>query len=247
MILNLVPQCRRRLSNLRSGAGNLPGDVVRQGLDDDGHVFLHARIFVNVEFLVQIVGCGRARDFRQQLRRALQCHRVLRAADVGRSRALRVVLRPVDVRPRGGVEHETDVVRHRRRRLRHVPLRARERDNTVGGTTANDRNVISGNGQDGVSFAGVGAAHNTVASNFIGTNAAGTTAIANHGAGVYMQDAPFNTIEPMPGSDDHAYRIKTNGHDPQASSYDDLARFIKVINGFLLDPAHRGGSTRCDS
>ena len=40
VILNLLPQYRRRFLNIRSGAGNLPGDVVRHGLDNDGHVFL---------------------------------------------------------------------------------------------------------------------------------------------------------------------------------------------------------------
>ena len=47
----------------------------------------------------------------------------------------------------------------------------------------------------------------------------------------------------VPGSDDHAYRLKTNGHDPEARSYDDLARFIKVINGVGL----RGGTGRFDT
>ena len=47
----------------------------------------------------------------------------------------------------------------------------------------------------------------------------------------------------VPGSDDHAYRLKTNGHDPKASSYDDLARFIKVINGVGLP----GGTERFDT
>ena len=34
-----------------------------------------------------------------------------------------------------------------------------------------------------------------------------------------------------PGSDDLTYRLKTNEDDPEASTYDDLARFIAVING----------------
>ena len=58
---------------------------------------------------------------------------MLRAADVDRRGALRIVLRAVDVRPGGGVEHETDVVGHGRRRQRHVPLRPRERHDAVGG------------------------------------------------------------------------------------------------------------------
>ncbi len=47
----------------------------------------------------------------------------------------------------------------------------------------------------------------------------------------------------VPGSDDHTYRLKTNENDPGASSYDDLARFIAVINGVGLP----GGTGRFDT
>ena len=47
----------------------------------------------------------------------------------------------------------------------------------------------------------------------------------------------------VPGSDDHTYRLKTNENDPEASSYDDLARFIAVINGVGLP----GGTERFDT
>ena len=46
-----------------------------------------------------------------------------------------------------------------------------------------------------------------------------------------------------PGSGDLTYRLKTNADDPAASSYDDLARFIAVINGVGLP----GGSERFDT
>jgi CotH kinase protein len=46
-----------------------------------------------------------------------------------------------------------------------------------------------------------------------------------------------------PGSDDLTYRLKTNEDDPRASSYDDLARFIAVINGVGLP----GGSQRFET
>ncbi len=60
--------------------------------------------------------------------------------------------------------------------------------NTVGGTAAGARNLISGNG-NGVSIAGTS---NTVAGNFVGTNAAGTAAVANT-TGISVQ-GPSNTI-----------------------------------------------------
>ena len=47
----------------------------------------------------------------------------------------------------------------------------------------------------------------------------------------------------VPGSDDHTYRLKTNEDDPEASTYDDLAKFIAVINGVGLP----GGTERFDT
>ena len=37
-----------------------------------------------------------------------------------------------------------------------------------------------------------------------------------------------------PGSDDETYRLKTNEDDPTANTYDDLARFVRTINGVGL-------------
>ena len=55
--------------------------------------------------------------------------------------------------------------------------------NVIGGTSANSRNVISGNTGVGVWLAGFG---NTVEGNYIGTDATGTTAIGNNGAGIVV-------------------------------------------------------------
>lgn len=69
--------------------------------------------------------------------------------------------------------------------------------NVIGGTTAADRNVISGNAQNGVVInaqnGGV-ASNNTVQGNYIGTNAAGTAAIANGADGLLVNDAGSGTI-----------------------------------------------------
>jgi hypothetical protein len=46
-----------------------------------------------------------------------------------------------------------------------------------------------------------------------------------------------------PGHDDLTYRLKTNDDDPGASGYDDLALFIRTINGIGLP----GGDRRLDS
>jgi CSLREA domain-containing protein len=66
-------------------------------------------------------------------------------------------------------------------------------NNTIGGTTPADRNILSGNGASGV-FLGTGATNNTVTGNFIGTNAAGTAAIANGNSGIFLTQTNGNTI-----------------------------------------------------
>ncbi len=58
------------------------------------------------------------------------------------------------------------------------------RNNTVGGDTAGERNVISGNDGNGIVISGDGTTGNAAFGNYIGTNAAGTSALANDGSGV---------------------------------------------------------------
>ncbi|HEV2946620.1 MAG TPA: FG-GAP-like repeat-containing protein [Gemmataceae bacterium] len=56
-----------------------------------------------------------------------------------------------------------------------------------GDLTLAARNIISGNGGDGVHIKNASATDNVVTGNFIGVNAAGTAAIGNHGAGVELE------------------------------------------------------------
>ena len=74
-----------------------------------------------------------------------------------------------------------------------VVLNTGTTNNTVGGTTAAARNVISGNNQSGVNIAGTGTTANTVAGNYIGTNAAGSAAIANGNNGITISAGATNT------------------------------------------------------
>ncbi|MFB0537808.1 MAG: CSLREA domain-containing protein, partial [Anaerolineae bacterium] len=67
-------------------------------------------------------------------------------------------------------------------------------DNTVGGMTAAQRNVISGNNQLGVYILGSDATGNQVLGNYIGTAATGTADLGNTLDGVHIHDAPDNTI-----------------------------------------------------
>jgi hypothetical protein len=68
-------------------------------------------------------------------------------------------------------------------------------NNTVGGSVSGARNLISGNGAEGVDLSDNGTVQNTIAGNYIGTNAAGTAALPNFGSGVFIWNgASGNTI-----------------------------------------------------
>jgi uncharacterized repeat protein (TIGR01451 family) len=68
----------------------------------------------------------------------------------------------------------------------------------IGGTTAAERNVISGNGNEGIFFGGVGNASvggsNVVEGNYIGTDATGMTKLGNGLSGITLSNSFGNTI-----------------------------------------------------
>jgi titin len=66
--------------------------------------------------------------------------------------------------------------------------------NIIGGTTAEARNIISGNGQSGVYVNDAFASNNWVCGNFIGTKANGTAALSNTVDGVTIFRAARNLI-----------------------------------------------------
>lgn len=65
-------------------------------------------------------------------------------------------------------------------------------NNIIGGITAADRNVISGNTSQGI-YTGGGGAGNQIRGNYIGTNAAGTAAVGNGIFGIHLEGGG-NTI-----------------------------------------------------
>ncbi|HTD21246.1 MAG TPA: plastocyanin/azurin family copper-binding protein [Terriglobales bacterium] len=66
-------------------------------------------------------------------------------------------------------------------------------NNTIGGTLAAARNLISGNAGSGINLNGAGATANQVLGNYIGTNAAGVAAVPNS-TGISLISAGNNTI-----------------------------------------------------
>ena len=64
--------------------------------------------------------------------------------------------------------------------------------NTIGGVLSEERNVISGNTGNGVTFSDPAANGNVVAGNYIGTNLNGTGALPNTGSGVSISSGSVN-------------------------------------------------------
>lgn len=74
---------------------------------------------------------------------------------------------------------------------------ANSSDNTIGGDTANDRNIISGNGWRGVNIYGTEADRNLIKGNYIGTDSSGHLAVGNAWNGVQVSSgAQHNQIGP---------------------------------------------------
>ncbi len=71
-------------------------------------------------------------------------------------------------------------------------------NNTIGGTSEKERNVISGNGSYGISFFQSNA--NKVVGNFIGTDLTGIHAVANSSGGITLISSSHNIIGDVTGS-----------------------------------------------
>ena len=75
-----------------------------------------------------------------------------------------------------------------------VIIQSGAHDNTIGGSTASARNIISGNSQYGVSISDGGTNDNVISGNYIGTDAAGTAALANGNVGIQIQNDAMGTV-----------------------------------------------------
>jgi parallel beta-helix repeat protein len=82
-------------------------------------------------------------------------------------------------------------------------------NNTIGGTNATARNVISGNSNSGIFLTGSPATNNHVLGNYLGTSASGNVDITN-GCGVWI-DAPGNFIG---GASENTRNVILGGSNP---------------------------------
>ncbi len=67
-------------------------------------------------------------------------------------------------------------------------------NNTIGGTTPAERNLISGNSFNGVQFAGSGTTGNVLEGNFIGTDLSGSKRVGNGASGVAIVSGASNNL-----------------------------------------------------
>src|SRR5207244_10942808 len=81
-----------------------------------------------------------------------------------------------------------------------VSIQAGASSNTIGGTTANARNVVSGNSSIGIHVFGSGTNANLIAGDFVGINVAGSLPLGHQGSGIQIESgAPDNTADAAAG------------------------------------------------
>jgi hypothetical protein len=108
-------------------------------------------------------------------------------------------------------------------------------NNTVGGDTAGERNVISGNDSHGL-FMDSGAQNNTVSGNYIGLAANGTDALGNRDGVLINGGAQNNTI----GGDTAGERNVISGNDDEGIRIDYTYTMSNTISGNYIGLAANG-------
>jgi hypothetical protein len=110
-------------------------------------------------------------------------------------------------------------------------------DNTIGGTVAGARNVISSNESYGVYVFGAVSTGNRIEGNFIGTTANVRGALGNDAAGVFLLSTDLTTVGGT--SEGAGNRIAHNGADGVAIGLDDPAG-NHILSNSIYNNAERG-------
>jgi CSLREA domain-containing protein len=101
-------------------------------------------------------------------------------------------------------------------------------NNLIGGDTAAERNVISGNNFNGIRMFGAGSTGNVISRNIIGLAADGVTDIGNSADGVNLQDGPSgNTI----GGDSAGERNIISGNDSDGVAIVNANTTDNIVSG----------------
>jgi len=92
---------------------------------------------------------------------------------------------------------------------RGVRIENGAKSNTIGGTTPDERNIISGNNEDGISIIGPGADNNVVSGNYIGTDVNGIADPGNSWNGVRICNEAKSNIVGGTTAGEHTHQFKT--------------------------------------
>ncbi len=120
-----------------------------------------------------------------------------------------------------------------------VVMDAGANNNTIGGTSAAERNVISGNNSFGVRFGGAGTSNNVVQGNYIGTDVSGALALGNSTGVVNDNSATSNRIGGVSAGAGNLIAYNTNRGVAMVSAGD-------INNPILGNAIHSNGSLAID-
>jgi hypothetical protein len=112
-------------------------------------------------------------------------------------------------------------------------------NNTIGGTNATMRNIISGNEGSGIDIGGTGATGNLLQGNYIGTDATGTQDLGNSLDGVTIRSASKNMV----GGTLTTARNLISGNDQSGVNIVDT---WSTGNSILSNSIHSNGSLGID-
>lgn len=107
-------------------------------------------------------------------------------------------------------------------------IRVQGANNTIGGTTSQNRNIISDNGQIGVLIRGSSATGNLVAGNYIGVDSTGNLDIGNTGTGIEISNGANNNT--IGGNNSNARNI-ISGNNGEGIAIFDSGTTDNVVAG----------------
>lgn len=113
-------------------------------------------------------------------------------------------------------------------------------NNTIGGGTLAARNVLSGNGEDGIYVTDAGTDSTVIQGNYFGTNAAGTAAIPNGDRGVQIESGATNTIIGGTGTNDGNLISGNTGDGLIIADWLTLGTTGTIVEGNLIGVAIDG-------